>query len=110
MNSQLVQSVLAHVNSVEEIINATAIAHEADPSQYAQFRSQAAGRDMAAWLCRRWTGATLEELGNAFGLSGTGSVSNLVRRAERRRNASREWTHRQHEIEKPLTLNTQHKA
>ena len=27
-----------------------------------------AGRDMAAWLGRRWTGATLAELGPAFGL------------------------------------------
>ena len=96
--------------SVDEIIYATAIAHDADRLQYAQFRSQAAGHDMAAWLCRRWTGATLEELGNAFWLSGTGSISNLVRRAERRRNASRVLSHHQHETEKALTLNTQHKG
>jgi len=96
--------------SVEDVIGATAKAHDVDPSQYAQFRCQAAGRDMAAWLCRRWTGATLQELGPAFGLSGTGSVSNLVRRAERRRKESRAWVRRQHEIERSLALNTQHKA
>lgn len=96
--------------SVAEIIDATARAHNVDPSDYAQFRSGAAGRDMAAWLCRQWTGATLEELGTAFGLRGTGSVSNLVRRAEGRRKESREWIDRQRKIEHTLALNTQHKA
>ena len=96
--------------SVHELIAATAKAHDVNPLQYAQFRSQAAGREMAAWLCRRWTGATLQELGEAFGLSGIGSVSNLVRRAEQRRKESKAWITRQHEIEKSLSLNTQHKA
>ena len=95
--------------SVAEIVDATARAHAVDPSQYAQFRCQAAGRDMAAWLCRRWTGATLQELGPCFGLTGSGSVSNLVRRAEQRRK-SKAWTMRQHEIEQSLSLNIQHKA
>ena len=63
--------------SVQEIVDATAAAHGVQPSQYAEFRSQAPGRDMAAWLCRRWTGATLTELGSAFGLRGTGSVSSF---------------------------------
>ena len=45
--------------SVDEILDATAEYHGAEPSDYAKFRSQAPGRDMAAWLCRRWTGATL---------------------------------------------------
>ncbi len=64
--------------SVEEIIAATAKAHRVESTEYAKFRSAAAGRDMAAWLCRRWSGATLRELGPWFGLAGTDSVSNLV--------------------------------
>jgi chromosomal replication initiation ATPase DnaA len=41
------------------------------------------GRDVAAWLARRLTTATLRELAGAFGLSHPDSVSNLTRRAER---------------------------
>jgi len=55
------------------------------------FRNSAAGRDMAAWLCRRWSGATLRDLGTCFGLEGTDSVSNLARRAEIRYNESSNW-------------------
>lgn len=44
--------------SAEEMIEATASAHGVNSSEYAKFRSTAAGRDMAAWLCRRWSGAT----------------------------------------------------
>jgi hypothetical protein len=96
--------------SVDEIIRATAREHGVSASEYAQFRSNAAGRDMAAWLCRQWTGATLDELGASFGLEGTGSVSNLVRRAEQRRKESRKWSNRQHKIEGSLGLKNQPKA
>jgi hypothetical protein len=96
--------------SVGEILTATASAHGVDRSDYAGFRSQAAGRDMAAWLCRRWTGATLAELGPSFGLSGTDSVSNLVRRAEKRSRASPKWRRISKQIEASLQLNTEHKA
>ena len=96
--------------SVEEMLAATASEHAVDRSDYAAFRSQAAGRDMAAWLCRRWTGATLAELGPSFGLSGTDSVSNLVRRAEKRHNASPKWRRISRQIEASLDLNTEHKA
>jgi len=40
-------------------------------------------RDVAAWLARRWTTATLRELAELFGLSHPGSVSNLLRRVDR---------------------------
>ena len=96
--------------SVDEIIRATARDHGVSASEYAQFRSNAAGRDMAAWLCRQWTGATLDELGASFGLEGTGSVSNLVRRAEQRRKESRKWSNRQQKIEGSLGLKNQPKA
>ncbi|MEQ1904082.1 MAG: hypothetical protein ABL888_07870 [Pirellulaceae bacterium] len=38
------------------------------------------GRNMAAWLCREWTSATLSERSPHFGLGGVDNVSNLVRR------------------------------
>ncbi len=53
---------------VKDILSVTSMEHGVEPLDYAGFRSSAAGRDMAAWLCRRWTGATLAELGPAFGL------------------------------------------
>ncbi len=90
---------------MDEILRATASHHGVDASQYAVFRSSAAGRDMAAWLCRRWTGATLAELGPSFGLTGTDSVSNLVRRAETRHKESANWrkTSRHHSVSTPNT-------
>jgi chromosomal replication initiation ATPase DnaA len=91
---------------VEEIIHATAREHGVEASDYATFRGRAAGRDMAAWLCRRWTGVSLEK----FGVEGIGSVSNLVRRAEQRRKTSSEWSTRQSKIETSLGLKTQHKV
>jgi putative transposase len=96
--------------SVNAILSATASKHGVKPSHYAAFRSQAAGRDMAAWLCRRWTGATLAELGPSFGLRGTDSVSNLVRRAEKRCKESPKWRKTSEQIEASLDLNTEHKA
>jgi chromosomal replication initiation ATPase DnaA len=96
--------------SAEEIVAATASHHGVNVSQYAAFRSGAAGRDMAAWLCRRWTGASLGELGALFGLTGTDSVSNLVRRAEKRYKQSSSWRKTATAIEVTLHLNTEHKA
>ena len=96
--------------SVKEILSVTSMEHGVEPLDDAGFRSSAAGRDMAAWLCRRWTGATLAELGPAFGLDGTDSVSNLVRRAEKRSKESATWQPAARKIETALGLNTEHKA
>ena len=96
--------------SMQEILRATALEHGVEPSDYSGFRSPAAGRDMAAWLCRRWTGSTLAELGPAFGLAGTDSVSNLVRRAEKRYQESATWQETAAKIETALGLNTDNKA
>ena len=96
--------------SVEEVLAATASQHGLQPSQYAAFRSQAAGRDMAAWLCRRWTGAALAGLGPSFGLTGTDSVSNLMRRAKKRHKQSASWRTTARKIEATLGLNTEHKT
>ena len=96
--------------SVEAILDSVASYYDVDAESYAMFRSQAPGRDMAAWLCRKWTGATLRQLGPFFGLSGVDSVSNLVRRAEKRYAESRKWKRIMQEIESSLGLNTEHKA
>ncbi|EMI15474.1 hypothetical protein RMSM_07596 [Rhodopirellula maiorica SM1] len=106
------QSTSRRVGSVgaDEIIAAAATYHAVEPADYAVFRSVAAGRDMAAWLCRRWSAATLRELGPRFGLSGVDSVSNLVRRAEQRHKESSRWRQDAASIERQLHLNTEHKA
>jgi hypothetical protein len=62
---------------------------------------------MAAWLCRRWTGATLRELAPAFGLTGTDSVSNLVRHAEQQFKKSASWRKRASEISASIHLKTE---
>ncbi len=46
-------------------------------------RSGLISRDLAAWLARELTPATLRELSEAFGLTHPDSVRNLIRRAER---------------------------
>jgi chromosomal replication initiation ATPase DnaA len=51
-------------------------------------RSGAQSRDVAAWLARKWTTATLRALTQPLGLSHPDSVSNLVRRVERAVQAS----------------------
>jgi len=64
--------------SIETVIAATAKEYEVDPSDYAGFRSRAGGRDVAAYLCRRYTTATLAELSKYFGLSHRDSSGDLV--------------------------------
>ena len=49
-------------------------------------------------------------LGQPFNLTGTDSVSNLVRRAEHRRRQSSDWRKTVGKIEAALGLNTEHKA
>ena len=57
---------------------------------FRQPRSGSQARDVAAWLARRLTRATLWELAVAFGLNHPGSVSHLFRRVDCQRVASRE--------------------
>jgi len=64
---------------------------------------------MAAWLGRRWTGATLAELGPTFGFAGA-APANLVRRAENRYKKSAAWKETVTKIETALGLKTEHKA
>ncbi len=94
----------------EEIIAATACYHGVAAADYAQFRSTAAGRDMAAWLSRRWSPATLRELGPPLGLSGVDNATNLVRRAKQGHKDSPRWRQDATNIERQLHLKTEHKA
>lgn len=73
------------------------------------FRHHATGRDIIAWLCRRWTGATLSPPGRSSGLKAIDSVANLVRRAEKRSNESAAWLRTAKEIDTVLKLNTERK-
>ncbi len=65
---------------------------------------------MAAWMCRRWTGATLVGLGPCFGLTGTDSVSNLVSLAAKRHKQSASWRRKAEQVEATLGLKTEHKT
>ncbi len=72
------------VITVEEVMEAVADVHQVEPEEYVGvgFRSMAAGREMAALLCRRHTAVTLSALSQRFGLRHPASSANLVRRAK----------------------------
>ena len=55
--------------SVDSIFGTTASQYAVSADENVGFRSGTAGRDMAAYLCRRYTSATLRELSERFGLS-----------------------------------------
>jgi len=91
---------------VQQVVEATA---KVKGSDYAKFRSSAAGWRWRLGCVVR-TSTSLEGLSVFFGIAGTGSVSNLVRPAEQRRQQSKDWTTRRVKVEHLLDLNTQHKA
>jgi hypothetical protein len=65
------------------VIAAVARYYGVSVESYRRRRSRDPSRDLAAWLARAMTTATLRELMEPFGLSHPDSVSNLVRRAAR---------------------------
>ncbi len=73
----------------DEIIAETAAYHKVALEEYVGSRSQAAGREIAAFLCRRWTGEPLSSLSARFGLAHPDSSSNLLRRATKRMSESK---------------------
>ena len=75
--------------SAADVISAVAAHFEVSVEQYCQRRSDAAGRDLAAYLAHHHTTATLRELAPQFGLTHPDSVSNLTRRAARQLAASK---------------------
>jgi len=99
------QSIRKSKHTVEAIIAATAREYGVDPETYRGFRSGAPGRDVAAYLCRRYTTATLAELSNAFGLSHRDSSGDLVQRARSAREQNPKIDRRISKIEKHMSLN-----
>ncbi len=65
------------------VLAAVAEHYGIDEGSFSRRRSGAASRDLAAWLARELTPATLRELSAAFGLTHPDSVRNLIRRVDR---------------------------
>ena len=91
--------------SVDSIFEATASQYAVNVDEYVGFRSGAAGRDMAAYLCRRYTSATLRELSDRFGLNHPDSASDLIRRGAKRIEQSSAAVRQQAAIETKQGLN-----
>jgi hypothetical protein len=60
--------------------------------------------------CRRWTGESLAQLSERFGLSHPDSSSNLVRRAKSHSQQSRQYRQAIQDIQYNLDLNTENPA
>ncbi|QDT05095.1 hypothetical protein K227x_34930 [Rubripirellula lacrimiformis] len=73
----------------QEITTETAAYNEVDQAGSIGFRSASAGREIAALLCRRWTGEPLSKRSKRFGLSHPDSASNLARWAKTREKQSK---------------------
>lgn len=76
-------------------------------SGYREFRSPAGGRDLAAYLCRGYRGATLRDLSIEFGLSHPDGSANLMRRAKARLKDSEELRKHCQQIEREIGLKTE---
>jgi chromosomal replication initiation ATPase DnaA len=90
--------------TVDAVIAATAKEYKVKPQEYVGFRSHAAGRDIAAFLCRRYTTATLAELSDRFGLTHQDSASGLVKRGREAIEQDREVAKRVAAIERRLSV------
>jgi REP element-mobilizing transposase RayT len=104
-STEVRKSVRKSKRTVEAVVAATAREYGVDPEDYRGFRSDAPGRDVAAYLCRRYTTATLAELSIAFGLSHRDSSGDLVKRARTARQRNPKTDRRIRKIEKHLSLN-----
>jgi hypothetical protein len=91
--------------TVDAILEATALECGTSAEAYCGYRSGAAGRDVAALLCRRWTTATLRELSGRFGLSHPDSASDLIKRGKRLADSHRDVARSVASIEKALGWN-----
>jgi REP element-mobilizing transposase RayT len=65
-----------------DVLGAVADHYGVAASSFAKKHNTEVSRDVAAWLARRLTVATLRELAEPFGLGHPDSVRNLIRRAE----------------------------
>ncbi len=96
--------------SMDEVIAETAAYHDLEEQDYIGFRCAAAGREIAAYLCRRWTGEPLSQISKRFGLSHPDSSSNLIRRVKKRMDESKDYHQAIDEIEYKLGLKTENQA
>jgi len=74
---------------LESLLQAVADHYRIDPASFLVKHSKETSRDVAAWLARRVTTATLRELSSPFGLGHPDSVRNLIRRTEQAMQKSR---------------------
>lgn len=86
--------------SIEEIMQHVACEYGVETSDYVGFRSVAAGREIAAYLCRQLTSSTLAELSDAFGLRHPDSSANLIRRAKKQIHASTSYRRKVEALQK----------
>jgi REP element-mobilizing transposase RayT len=101
---QLRRELKKSTQTVDAVIAATAKEYKVKPQEYVGFRSHAAGRDIAAFLCRRYTTATLAELSERFGLTHQDSASGLVKRGREAIEQDREVAKRVAAIERRLSV------
>ncbi|MGB7328963.1 MAG: transposase [Rubripirellula sp.] len=90
--------------TVEQVMSATAKEYGVSVDEYRGFRSPAGGRDIAAYLCRKYTTATLSELSEQFGLGHPDSSSDMVKRARKLVSANAKVGKRVMQIENQLGL------
>lgn len=93
--------------SASKIIATVAQHYGVDALDYRVFRSPAGGRDLAAYLCRCYSGVTLRELSLEFGLTHPDGSANLVKRAKARLKESPELQTACKQIEEKLGLKTE---
>ena len=73
---------------LQQVLKAVAEFYDVSPHVFRRKRAAERGRNVAAWLARQLTQATLRELAPYFGLSHPESLSNLTRRVEHSRKTS----------------------
>ncbi len=98
------------VITVDDVLAATANEYGVAVEDYCEFRSGAGGRDLSAYLCRRYTTATLAELSSRFGLNHPDSASDMVKRAKKLVTENRAIVQRMQRIQKRLGLKPETRA
>ena len=88
----------------------TASQYAVTPNEYVGFSSGAAGPNMAAYLCRRYTRETLPKMSEQFGLSYPDSASDLIRRGAKKLQKENDAIRHQKSIEKKPKLNPENQV
>ena len=92
------------VVTVDQVLSTTAKHYGVPVEDYGVFRSRAGGRDIAAYLCRKYTTATLKDLSERFGLAHPDSSSDMIKRAKKLVAANPQVCKRVKRIENQLRL------